>query len=243
MGSITGFLLAPALVDGYKDLAGVVRKGTTQLGPKGEGTLQTENPAWVEFARSMAPMMVFPAELIAVITKASEGKKWKVLDIAAGHGLFGIALARHNPNAEITAVDWRNVLEVATENASKAGVANRHHTLPGDAFQVNFGTGYDIVLLTNFLHHFDVPTCEVFLKKVYAVLAPGGRAVTLEFIPNEDRISPPVPAKFSMTMLASTPSGDAYTFAQYQKMFANAGFHSTKMHELPVPQQLLISEK
>jgi ubiquinone/menaquinone biosynthesis C-methylase UbiE len=243
MGSITGFLLSPALVDGYKDLAGVVRKGTTQLGPKGEGTLQTENPAWVDFARSMAPMMAFPAELIAGVLKASEGKKWKVLDIAAGHGLFGIAQARHNPNAEITAVDWPNVLEVATENAAKAGVANRHHTLPGDAYQVDFGTGYDIVLITNFLHHFDIPTCEIFLKKVHAALAPGGRAVTLEFIPNDDRVSPPVPAKFSMVMLASTPSGDAYTFAQYQKMFANAGFRSTKQHELPVPQQLLISEK
>jgi 2-polyprenyl-3-methyl-5-hydroxy-6-metoxy-1,4-benzoquinol methylase/predicted transcriptional regulator len=243
MGSIVGFLLAPAILDGFKDLATIVRKGTTQIGPKGEGTLQAENPAWVEFALSMAPMMAFPAELIAGIVKASEGKKWKVLDIAAGHGLYGIALARHNPNAEIFAADWSNVLEVAKENAAKAGVASRYRTLPGDAFQVEFGTGYDIVLLTNFLHHFDVPTCEKFLKKVHAALAPGGRAVTLEFIPNEDRISPPVAAKFSMIALATTPSGDAYTFAQYQKMFANAGFTSTKFHELPVPQQLLISEK
>jgi ubiquinone/menaquinone biosynthesis C-methylase UbiE len=243
MGSIANFLLAPALVDGYKDLAGVVRKGTTQLGPKGEGTLQIENPAWVEFARSMAPMMAFPAELIAGVLNATEGKKWKVLDIAAGHGLFGIAEARHNPNAEIVAVDWSNVLEVAKENAAKAGVASRYRTLPGDAFHVDFGTGYDIVLITNFLHHFDIPACEVFLKKVHAALAPGGRAVTLEFVPNDDRISPPVAAKFSMVMLASTPSGDAYTLAQYQKMFANAGFSSTTQHELPMPEQLLISQK
>jgi len=243
MGSITTFLLNPALVEGFKDLAGVVRKGTTQLGPNGEGTLQVENPAWVEFARSMAPMMAFPAELIAGVLNASEGKKWKVLDIAAGHGLYGIAQARHNPNAEVFAADWPNVLEVAKENAAKAGVASRYHTLPGDAFRVEFGTGYDIVLITNFLHHFDVPACETFLKKVHATLAPGGRAATLEFIPNEDRVSPPVAAKFSMVMLASTPSGDAYTFAQYQKMFANAGFRSTKRHELPVPEQLLVSEK
>jgi ubiquinone/menaquinone biosynthesis C-methylase UbiE len=243
MGSIVNFLLAPALLDGFKDLTTVVRKGTTQMGPKGEGTLVIENPAWVEFARSMAPMMALPAELIAGIVKASEGKKCKVLDIAAGHGLFGIALARHNPNAEIYAADWPNVLEVAKENAAKAGVANRYRTLPGDAFHVDFGMGYDIVLLTNFLHHFDIPTCELFLKKVHAALAPGGRAVTLEFVPNDDRVSPPVPAKFSMIMLASTPSGDAYTFAQYQKMFANAGFRSSKQHELPVPEKVIMSEK
>jgi 2-polyprenyl-3-methyl-5-hydroxy-6-metoxy-1,4-benzoquinol methylase len=243
MGSIVNFLLTPALLDGFRDLTAVVRKGTTQMGSKGEGTLETENPAWVEFARSMAPMMAMPAELIAGIVKASEGKKWKVLDIAAGHGLFGIALARHNPNAEIVAADWPNVLEVAKENAAKAGVANRYRALPGDAFKVDFGTGYDIVLLTNFLHHFDIPTCESFLKKVHAALAPGGRAVTLEFVPNDDRVSPPMAAKFSMIMLASTPSGDAYTFAQYQKMFTNAGFRSSTQHELPSPEKVIVSEK
>jgi 2-polyprenyl-3-methyl-5-hydroxy-6-metoxy-1,4-benzoquinol methylase len=243
LGSVTQFLLSPPLLEAFSDLAGVVRNGTTHLGPHGEGTLQTENPAWVEFARSMAPMMAFPAELIAGATRASEGKKCKVLDIAAGHGLFGIAQARHNPNAEIVAVDWRNVLEVARENAANAGVADRYRTLPGDAFQVEFGTGYDLALLTNFLHHFDVPTCETFLKKVHAALAPGGIAATFDFVPNEDRISPPMPAKFSMIMLATTPSGDAYTFAQYQKMFSNAGFRSCKQHELLTPQQLLIAEK
>jgi ubiquinone/menaquinone biosynthesis C-methylase UbiE len=243
MGSVANFLLSPPLMESFQDLAGVVRTGTTHLGPHGEGTLQKENPAWVEFARSMAPMMAFPAELIAGALGASEGKKSKVLDIAAGHGFYGIAQARHNPNAEIVAVDWPNVLEVAKENAAKAGVANRYRTIPGDAFQVEFGTGYDVVLITNFLHHFDVPTCETFLKKVHAALAPGGRAATFEFVPNEDRISPPMSAKFSMVMLATTPSGDAYTLAQYQKMFANAGFRSCVPHELPTPQLLLISEK
>jgi hypothetical protein len=69
------------------------------------------------------------------------------------------------------------------------------------------------VLLTNFLHHFDMATCEALLRKVRAALADGGRALTLEFVPNEDRISPPEAAGFSMMMLAGTRSGDAYTFS------------------------------
>jgi O-methyltransferase domain len=40
------------------------------------------------------------------------------------------------------------------------------------------------VLLTNILHHFDTATCEKLLRKVRAALADGGRAVTLEFVPN-----------------------------------------------------------
>ncbi|MGH9795266.1 MAG: SAM-dependent methyltransferase, partial [Candidatus Acidiferrales bacterium] len=207
-----------------------------------EGTISPENPVWVEFARAMAPMMAFPAEGIAELLRAYEG--CKVLDIAAGHGLFGIAIARRNPQAQVVAVDWRNVLEVAKENAQQAGVAERYRTLPGSAFDVDFGADYDVALLTNFLHHFDVPTCEKLLRKVHAALAPGGRVATLEFVPNDDRVSPPAQATFALAMLATTPAGDAYTFAELDRMFRNAGFAGSEMHALPPSfQHVVISTK
>jgi chemotaxis methyl-accepting protein methylase len=87
------------------------------------------------------------------------------------------------------------------ENARNAAVSDRYRTIEGSAFDVEYGSGYDLVLLTNFLHHFDTATCETLLRKVHAALADGGRAVTLEFVPNEDRISPPEAAGFSMMML------------------------------------------
>jgi hypothetical protein len=109
---------------------------------------------------------------------------------------------------------------------------------------LDYGTGYDVVLLTNFLHHFDVATCEILLRKVHASLADGGRAVTLEFVPNDDRISPPQAAAFSMMMLGSTPSGDAYTFSELEQMFGNAGFKNSEMRELPPTiQRVVISDK
>lgn len=241
LGACMDFLTSPSLTEPFRDLAAVVRKGGTTLGD--HGTLVENNPAWVEFARAMAPMQVLPAELLAGVVNANAGK-CKVLDVAAGHGLFGIAMARRNPNAEIYAADWPVVLEVAAENAQKAGVASRVHPIPGDAFKVDLGKDYDVVLLPNFLHHFDPPTVESFLRKVHAVLKPGGRAATLEFIPNEDRISPPVAASFSMIMLGSTPSGDAYTFSEYQRMFRNAGFASSEIHAIPPSiQNVIISVK
>jgi 2-polyprenyl-3-methyl-5-hydroxy-6-metoxy-1,4-benzoquinol methylase len=192
----------------------------------------------------MAPVMVYPAESVAALIAASAAKKWKVLDVAAGHGLFGITVARHNPNAEIFAVDWPAVLAVARENASGAGVAARHRTLPGSAFDVEFGTGYDVALVTNFLHHFDPPTCEILLRKVHAALAPGGFAVTVEFVPNEDRVSPAIPAMFPLTMLASTPAGDAYTYSDLERMFRNAGFRRSEIHALPPsPLSALVSTR
>jgi ubiquinone/menaquinone biosynthesis C-methylase UbiE len=242
MGSTLEFLLSPTLISGFDDLAATVRKGGTTL-PEG-GTVAPDNPVWVKFARAMAPMMAMPAQFMAKLIGQEGERKLKVLDIAAGHGLFGITIAQHNPQAEVVALDWAAVLEVAKENARKAGVAERYSTIEGSAFDVDYGTGYDLVLLTNFLHHFDPPTCESLLRKVHDALADGGRAVTLEFVPNEDRVSPPIAAGFSMMMLGSTPSGDAYTFSELERMFKNAGYAHSEPHQLPAaPQQIIISSK
>jgi 2-polyprenyl-3-methyl-5-hydroxy-6-metoxy-1,4-benzoquinol methylase len=240
LGSMAEFLGRLEDISGaFKDLAAVVRKGGTTL--PGAGTVEPDNPIWVTFAHSMAPLMAMPAELIAQIV---EGQPAKVLDIAAGHGLFGIAIARHKPGAHIVAVDWERVLEVAKENAAKAGVADRYTVVPGSAFEVDFGGGYDLVLLTNFLHHFNAATCEGLLKKVHAALNPGGMVVTLEFIPNEDRVSPPMHATFSMMMLGTTLDGDAYTFAELDAMCRNAGFERNELRELtPLPSRVVVSYK
>src|SRR5260370_14580874 len=216
MGSVSRLLGNLQGVDAFKDIAAIVRKGGTVMAQ--EGTVSAENPIWVEFARSMAPLMKMPAQLIAELIRASDGAKWKVLDIAAGHGLFGITIAKSNPNAEIVAVDWAPVLTVAEENARSAGVAGRFRKISGSAFEVDVGSGYDILLITNFLHHFDVATNEALLSKVHAALAPGGRTVTAEFIPNEDRVTPATEASFSMMMLGTTAHADAYTFAAYDRM-------------------------
>jgi 2-polyprenyl-3-methyl-5-hydroxy-6-metoxy-1,4-benzoquinol methylase len=242
LGAAVRFISSPELTDSFNDVAAIVRKGGTVTGE--EGTVSPENPVWIEFARSMAALMSLPAELLAKLIHADNGEKCKVLDIAAGHGLFGITIARLNSKAEVTAVDWPGVLAVAKENAQSAGVIDRFSTIPGSAFDVDFGSDYDVVLLTNFLHHFDVSTCETLLKKVHAALAPGGRAVTFEFVPNEDRVSPPVPATFSLMMLGTTPSGDAYTFSEFERMFGNAGFSSSELHPLPPTfQQVVISHR
>ena len=242
MGGALEFLLAPSLTSNFEDLAGVVRRGGT-LAPEG-GTVSVENPLWVKFARAMAPMAAMPSEAIAQAVLGGRAGKMKVLDIAAGHGLYGIAFARQNSSAEVVALDWPAVLEVAKENARAAGVAERHSGIEGDAFDADYGEGYDVILLTNFLHHFDPPTCVRLLKKVRAALADDGVAVTLEFVPNEDRVSPPVPAAFSLMMLAGTEGGNAYTFPELESMFAEAGFSHSEAHPLPAsPQQIIISKK
>jgi len=133
---------------------------------------------------------------------------------------------------------------VASENAKRFGVAERYHVLPGDAFKVDYGSGYDVALLTNFLHHFDIPTCTSLLRKVATALKPGGKAVILEFVPNDDRVSPPIAAGFALTMLAGTASGDAYTLRELRGMAENAGFRGgVTAQPLQTPETVVIATK
>jgi ubiquinone/menaquinone biosynthesis C-methylase UbiE len=230
VGDAIEFLLSPILLEGFKDVASAVRKGGTML-PNG-GTISSENPIWEHFARTMGPLMIEPAQLISDLITVNPNQKLKVLDVAAGHGHFGITIGKGQPNAEITALDWPNVLQVAKENAQVAGIGDRYFTIDGSAFEADYGSGYDVVLLANFLHHFDIEACEILLKKVHFALAQNGRVITFDFIPNEDRISPPEAALFSMVMLCSTPHGDAYTFLEIEQMFRNAGFSKSELHQL-----------
>ncbi len=238
LATVARFLALPEMLQTYEHLTDVVRNGRTSL--PGEGTVEPDNPVWVEFAESMAPMMAPMTGPLGLIVLEGRSGPMRVLDIAAGHGLFGIEIAKQNPNAHVTGLDWAPVLRVALDNARKAGVQDRYSMLPGSAFDVDFGDPYDAVLLTNFLHHFDVETCVGLLKKVRASLKPGGIAATLEFVPNPDRVSPPVPAAFALTMLASTVSGDAYTFAELADMHKQAGYGEVMAHPVPMSPHTVV---
>lgn len=238
LASIAQFLSNKAMREPYEQLDEIVRTGRTVM--PGDGSVEPENPIWVQFAESMGPMMAPLAAPLGAIVLDGNTAPMRVLDIAAGHGLFGIEIAKQNPQARVTGLDWAPVLRVALDNARKAGVQDRYEMLPGSAFEVNFGGPYDAVLLTNFLHHFDIPTCVGLLKKVRSALKPGGRVATLEFVPNEDRVSPPMPAAFAMTMLTTTVAGDAYTLSELTAMYHDSGFKNVTSHPVPASPHTIV---
>src|ERR1041385_4932314 len=243
LGLAFKFLLHPTQLAAFEHLGAAVRKGGTL---EENSTLEPNDPIWIEFAKGMAPIMMPAAQTMAGLLagELSSRPSAKILDIAASHGLFGITVAQRLPKAHIYALDWANVLEVARENAAKQGCSDRYHLLPGSAFEVDYGTGFDAILITNLLHHFDPAQNEKMLKKAHAALNPGGQVLILEFVPNDDRVSPPVPAMFSLTMLSNTPKGDAYTLAEYAAMCRNAGFETPRLVPLePMPQSMVVARK
>ena len=230
-GGAAAFLLSPTIRGAFDELAAAVRKGGAAQSE--EGTMAPEHPVWIDFARGMAPMMTPPAQILAGLLPLDAARPSRILDVAAGHGVYGIAVAQKNPLAQLVALDWAPVLEVARENAKAAGLAERFSTIAGSAFKVDLGENYDVVLIPNFLHHFDPPTCVTFLKKAYNALRPGGGVAVVEFVPNPDRVTPPEAAGFSLVMLATTAAGDAYTFEELNNMLSQAGFKRAQQHPLP----------
>jgi 2-polyprenyl-3-methyl-5-hydroxy-6-metoxy-1,4-benzoquinol methylase len=237
IAGIHEFLASPEFVAMvFADPAGAVRRG----GAPGLANIAPDHPIWIRFARCMAPFMALDAKL--VVDHASDPPPRRVLDVSASHGVFGLAFGRRFPDCHITGLDWGAVIAVARENAAAAGMGDRYDTIVGSAFDVDWGKGYDVVLLPNFLHHFDRAGCMKILHLAHAALAPKGRVAIVEWVPNEDRVSPPVPALFAMTMLLSTPSGTTYTAAEFSAMLAEARFQKPDIIPLlPTPLTLVLA--
>jgi predicted nicotinamide N-methyase len=238
VSSVIDFLAAPEMMQLYlEDPAAFVRNG----GSIGLANLAPDHPLWVKFARAMVPFMAPVAQGIATEVARWPSLPRKVLDVAAGHGVFGIAIGKAVPGARIVALDWRPVLEVALENARLEGLETRYDTIAGSAFDVEWGTDYDLVLIPNFLHHFDREGCVSLLRRARRALAAGGAVLVVEMVPNDDRVSPPFPAMFAFVMLASTPKGDAWTARELQEMGRAAGFADSTVQPLsPSPQTMIV---
>jgi 2-polyprenyl-3-methyl-5-hydroxy-6-metoxy-1,4-benzoquinol methylase len=238
MGSSVEFQHAAFMQNAFLHFTDAVRHGGAVTEP--EGTMAPSHPIWVRYARDMMPLALPQAR------KAAEhaGPVESVLDIAAGHGMFGILILQQSPNARCLAIDWPNVLELARENAAAHGVLHRYETRPGSAFEVDLGSHHDLVLLPNILHHFDRSACETLLRRAHSALRPNGRVFIIELVPHEDRVTPSAPAWFAVMMLATTLAGDAYTQAEYAAMLQATGF--TRPDAYPVPgsaRTLLISRR
>ncbi|MBI4876141.1 MAG: class I SAM-dependent methyltransferase [Acidobacteria bacterium] len=238
IGASVEYLCGQMQTEGFAQFTEAVRRGGTALGS--EGCLAPDHPAWAHFARSMTGVMRPLAEFVA----AEAGPVQRVLDVACGHGLYAIALAEANESAEVYALDWPHVLDVAQRHARQAGVASRFHLIPGNAFTTAFGAGYDVIVLANFLHCLDSGAAVQMARMCHAALKPGGRLLVVAFVPDAARTRPSASAWFATVMLATTPGGDAYTKGEYDAMLAGAGFPSCRLVEIPgSAEHLLIATK
>jgi SAM-dependent methyltransferase len=217
LGCAVKFLASDATVAAFCRLRQTVEEGASSV-----------ELDWVEYARSMTPLARPVAEFVATALEVDSAGPIQVLDIAAGHGSYGLAIAAQISSAQIFALDSPQVLEIAIENARQAGVAERYHPIHGDAFEAAFGGPYDLVLAANFAHHLDEAANVRLFQKILAALKPTGRIVLIDFVLNADRVSPSPDAGFALTLLATSARGTVYTFKEYSNMLRAGGFQHVR---------------
>jgi SAM-dependent methyltransferase len=166
-----------------------------------------------------------------------------VLDVGAGSGVWGIALAKQSPQVRMRAVDWPEVLEVTQKVARRHGVAERLTAVPGDFLAADFGQGHQVAVLGHILHSEGADRSRRLLAKVFAALAPGGTVAIQEFMPNDDRTGPALPLLFAVNMLVNTEHGDTYTFAELSAWLRESGFASVRLLDVPGPSPLVLANK
>lgn len=241
MGDIVTYLLHDSILQGFDRLTDTVRLGGDAAD---RAPIAADTDVWVKFARAMAPSMALLAKLVRARINPKDLPVPRVLELAAGHGMFGIEFARGATGCEVTALDWPDVLEVARENAEQAGVLERYSLLPGDVLETEFGDGFGLVMLPNILHLFDHAECVDLLKRVHAALVPGGTVAIIDFVLNENRTSPDASVFFALMMLATTTGGTAYTASEFTGMLIEAGFNDIESQQLfPADHSLITATR
>ena len=205
----------------------------------------TEGPTFfAEFVESLFPLSYKAARILGehVGIPGLTGPT-SVLDIGAGSGVWGIALAHLSPHVTIWAVDWPVVLEVTKKVARQQGVGERLRTSAGDLLEADFGSGHHVATIGHILHSEGRERSRRLLRKTFEALAPGGTIAISEFMPNDERTGPPNALIFAVNMLVHTEAGDTFTFREMSGWLQDAGFQEPHLLEAPAPSPLVLATK
>jgi ubiquinone/menaquinone biosynthesis C-methylase UbiE len=222
-------------------LTEAVRSGRPVIAANRQGNGQQ---FFAEFVEGLFPLSFKAAQALGEHLGIPQARSpMRVLDIGAGSGVWGIALAQQSPHVTVHAVDWPAVLEVTRKLARRHGVGDRLRTTAGDLLEADFGAGHRVAMIGHILHSEGRDRSRQLLHKTFRALAPGGTIVISEFMPNDDRTGPPMPLIFAVNMLLHTEAGDTFTFAEMADWLREAGFAKPRLLEAPAPSPLVLATR
>ncbi len=242
-GTHAGFFgtIAPQLISRWLQLSDIVREGRPAVAVNQE-TEGTE--FFSQLVENIIPMSYPPAQKLGDHLKLSKGRnEIRVLDLAAGSGIWGIALAERSPRVRVTAVDWAGMIPTTKRITQKFGVGDRFNYVEGDILDANFGSGYDIATLGHILHSEGEERSRKLLKKTFRALKPGGVIAIAEWLVNDERTEPAHSLMFAVQMLVNTERGDTFSFNEIKSWLAEAGFKKVRKLEAPGPSPLILATK
>lgn len=176
-------------------------------------------------------------ELVRAVDASSARR---LLDLGGGSGAYSIAFAQAHPELRAEILDVPAVVDLARGYIEAAGLSGRVIPRAGDLNQPDYGTGFDLVLISAICHMLAPEANREMLRKAFAALESGGRVVVRDFILSPDRTAPRAAALFALNMLVGTRHGNCYTEAEYAEWLAGAGFKQIRHIALPGPASLMI---
>ncbi len=242
-GTHAGFFgtIAPRLISRWLRLSDIVREGR----PAAAVNQETEGTEFFsQLVENIIPMSYPPAQKLADHLKLAKTKnEILVLDLAAGSGIWGIALAQKSPRVRVTAVDWAGMIPTTKRITQKFGVNDRFNYVEGDILEANFGTGYDIATLGHILHSEGEDRSRQLLRNTFRALKSGGTIAIAEWLVNDDRTKPLPSLMFAVQMLVNTEKGDTFSFNEIKDWLEETGFKKVRKLEAPGPSPLILATK
>jgi ubiquinone/menaquinone biosynthesis C-methylase UbiE len=197
-----------------------------------------------QLVETIIPMSYPGAQKLADHLKVAKAKEQvRVIDLAAGSGVWGIAVAQKSPRVRVTAVDWAGMIPTTKRITQKFGVLDRFDFIEGDLLEANFGSGHDVATLGHILHSEGEQRSRQLLKKTFRALKSGGTIAIAEWLVNDDRTKPLPSLMFSVQMLVNTEKGDTFSFNEIKKWLEDAGFKKVRKLEAPGPSPLILATK
>ena len=197
-----------------------------------------------QFVVDIFPMSYPSAQVLGkALALGDSGAPVRVLDLAAGSGVWGIALAQSSARVTVTAVDWAEVLPVTQKTVGRFGLTDRYAFVAGDLLEADFGSGHNVATLGHILHSEGEARSRKLLQKTAAALATGGTIAIGEFLVNADRTGPVGSLFFAANMLVNTDNGDTYSFEEISSWLTEAGFKDARLLEAPGPSPLILATK
>ncbi|HVZ82185.1 MAG TPA: methyltransferase [Terracidiphilus sp.] len=193
-----------------------------------------------ELVPEIFPMSYPAAQELAAHLKLTEGS---ALDLAAGSGVWGIALAQAAPALRVTAVDWPEVLPVTQSIVERFGLSGRFTFSGGDLLSADFGSGHNAATLGHILHSEGVGRSKALLAKTFAALASGGVIAIQEFLVTPDRTGPVQGLIFAVNMLVNTEVGDTFSFEEISAWLLEAGFVNPRTIPTHGPSPIILATK
>ncbi len=167
----------------------------------------------------------------------------RLLDVGGGSGAYSIAFTRANAALQAEVFDLPAVVPIAERHIAEAGLAGRVRTRVGDLRTDDFGSGYDLVLLSAICHMLGPGENRDLLRRVYKALAPDGRVAIQDHIMNAEKTAPRSGALFAINMLVGTQNGGTYSQQEYAAWLGEAGFTQVRRIPLFGPNDLMVGQR